>query len=91
MPATLDMVFKALADPTRRAMLERLTTSDLTVGELAAPFAMSTQAVSQHLAVLERAGLVRRGREAQWRTASLDPRPLRSADQWLAAFAHFWR
>ncbi|MCV2393538.1 metalloregulator ArsR/SmtB family transcription factor [Actinotalea sp. M2MS4P-6] len=86
----LDGVFRALADPTRRAILDRLAGSDLTVGELAEPFAMSTQAVSQHLAVLERAGLVVRGREAQWRTASLDPRPLRVAQGWIAEFGRFW-
>lgn len=86
----LDRVFQALADPTRRAILERLRVCDATVGELAEPFAISLQAVSRHLQVLERAGLVVRGREAQWRTAGLDPRPLRDAATWLGPFARFW-
>ena len=90
MADALDAVFRALSDPTRRAILERLRTSDATVGELAEPFAMTVQAVSRHLKVLEAAGLVTRGREAQWRTSSLDPRPLRDAAAWLAAFERFW-
>lgn len=90
MKQPLDLIFQALADPTRRAILERLQTCDATVGELAEPFAMSLQAVSRHLQVLERAGLVVRGREAQWRTAGLDPRPLRAAVAWLGPFERFW-
>ena len=85
----LSQVFRALADPTRRAILERLTECDLTVGEIAEPFAMTFQAVSRHLGVLERAGLVVRGREAQWRTAGLDPRPLRRVADWTAQFDRF--
>ncbi len=86
----LSGIFQALADPTRRAMLERLAGCDLTVGELAEPFAMTVQAVSRHLKVLEHAGLVVRGKEAQWRTAGLDPRPLREVLGWAARFEHFW-
>ncbi|HQY33398.1 metalloregulator ArsR/SmtB family transcription factor [Actinotalea sp.] len=89
-PETLNPVFRALADPTRRAILARLARCDATVGELAEPFPMTLQAVSRHLAVLERAGLVVRGREAQWRTSSLDPRPLRDAAAWLDGFRSFW-
>ncbi len=87
----LSTIFQALADPTRRAILERLGSCDLTVGEIAEPFDMTFQAVSRHLKVLERAGLVVRGRDAQWRTAGLDPRPIRAARDWTDAFAHFWR
>ena len=87
---SLSLVLGALADPTRRAILERLAECDATVGELAEPFPMTLQAVSRHLAVLERAGLIERGREAQWRTSSLDPRPLREVQQWVAGFARFW-
>ena len=90
MKDSLDLVFQALADPTRRAILERLRSCDATVGELAEPFAMSLQAVSRHLQVLERAGLVVRAREAQWRTAGLDPRPLRDVTAWLGPFTRFW-
>lgn len=86
----LNRVYRAVADPTRRAILTRLARCDATVGELAEPFPMSLQAVSRHLAVLERAGLVVRGREAQWRTSSLDPRPLRDAAAWLEEFRPFW-
>lgn len=86
----LSGIFQALSDPTRRAMLERLAGCDLTVGELAEPFDMTVQAVSRHLKVLERAGLVVRGRDAQWRTAGLDPRPLRAVAGWTSRFAHFW-
>jgi len=85
----LDLVFGALADPTRRAILDRLTECDATVGELAEPFPISLQAISRHLAVLERAGLIVRGREAQWRTSSLDPRPLRAVLDWIGPFARF--
>ncbi len=86
----LDLVFRALSDGTRRAMLQRLADSDLTVGELAEPVEMSPQAVSQHLATLERAGLVVRTTDAQWRVASLDPRPLQHAQRWIAQFDRFW-
>lgn len=87
----LSAIFQALADPTRRAILERLGTCDLTVGEIAEPFDMTFQAVSRHLKVLERAGLVVRGRDAQWRTAALDPRAIREAHAWTDRFTHFWR
>ena len=90
MADALDAVFRALSDPTRRAILERLRTSDATVGELAEPFAMTVQAVSRHLKVLEAAGLVTRGREAQGRTSTPAPRPLRDAAAGLAAFERFW-
>ncbi|MDO8106939.1 metalloregulator ArsR/SmtB family transcription factor [Isoptericola sp. b441] len=89
MPDELTPVLQALADPTRRAILERLRECDLTVGEIAEPFAMTFQAVSRHLGVLQRAGLVVRGREAQWRTAGLDPRPLRRVAEWTAQFDRF--
>ena len=86
----LDLVLAAVADPTRRAILDRLRDCDATVGELAEPFPITLQAVSRHLKVLERAGLVVRGSEAQWRTSSLDPRPLREVAEWLDPFARFW-
>ncbi|MEU9839502.1 metalloregulator ArsR/SmtB family transcription factor [Actinomadura sp. NPDC048032] len=87
---TLDATFAALADPTRRAILTRLTQGDASVGELAAPFAMSQPAVSKHLRVLERAGLVSRGRDAQRRPCRLEARPLREALDWLADFRQYW-
>ncbi|GAA4376837.1 metalloregulator ArsR/SmtB family transcription factor [Actinomadura verrucosospora] len=87
---TLDTTFAALADPTRRAILTRLTQGDASVGELAAPFAMSQPAVSKHLRVLERAGLVSRGRDAQRRPCRLEARPLREALDWLADFREYW-
>ncbi len=87
----LDLVLAAIADPTRRAILEHLATCDATVGEIAEPFPITLQAVSRHLQVLERAGLVVRGRDAQWRTSSLDPRPLREVLAWIDPFARFWQ
>ena len=86
----LDATFAALADPTRRAILARLADGDATVTELAAPFAMSQPAVSKHLKVLERAGLISRGREAQWRPARLDGRSLGDAADWLDRYRAFW-
>jgi DNA-binding transcriptional ArsR family regulator len=86
----LSRTFAALADPTRRAILARLTTGAATVGELAAPFDMSLPAVSKHLKVLERAGLVTRGREAQWRPCRLEAEPLKDAAAWLAHYRRFW-
>jgi DNA-binding transcriptional ArsR family regulator len=86
----LSRTFSALADPTRRAILERLTAGEATVGELAAPFAMTLAAVSKHLRVLENAGLVTRGRDAQFRPASLDARPLAAASHWIGDYARFW-
>ncbi|SNR29110.1 ArsR/SmtB family transcription factor [Actinomadura mexicana] len=88
--STLDTTFAALADPTRRAILTRLTQGDASVGELAAPFAMSQPAVSKHLRVLERAGLLSRGRDAQRRPCRLEARPLREALDWLADFRQYW-
>lgn len=91
MPAdSLSATFAALADPTRRAILARLTQGEASVTELAAPFDMSLPAISKHLKVLERAGLVARGREAQWRPVRLEPRPLREATGWLEHYRRFW-
>ncbi|HEX7097678.1 MAG TPA: metalloregulator ArsR/SmtB family transcription factor [Acidimicrobiia bacterium] len=86
----LSRTFAALADPTRRAILHRLTAGEATVKELAAPFEMSLPAVSKHLKVLERAGLIRRGRHGQWRPCRLDARPLKDAAQWIADYQPFW-
>lgn len=86
----LSRTFSALADPTRRAILERLSTGEATVGEIAQPFDMSLAAVSKHLRVLERAGLVARGRDAQYRPARLDARPLADASRWIGDYARFW-
>jgi DNA-binding transcriptional ArsR family regulator len=82
----LSLTFAALADPTRRAILARLADGELTVNELAKPFAMSVQAISKHLKVLERAGLIKRGREAQWRPSRLDPAPLNAASEWIEQY-----
>ncbi|MEV1057113.1 metalloregulator ArsR/SmtB family transcription factor [Micromonospora chalcea] len=89
-PDVLDATFAALADPTRRAILARLAAGEATVTELAEPFAMSQPAVSKHLKVLERAGLVTRGRDAQRRPCRLDARPLREAVAWLANYRDYW-
>jgi DNA-binding transcriptional ArsR family regulator len=86
----LSITFAALADPTRRAILARLSDGPATVKELAAPFAISGPAVSKHLRVLERAGLVARGREAQWRPRSLEPAPLKEVAEWAEGFHRFW-
>ncbi len=86
----LSRTFAALADPTRRAMLERLSAGEATVGELAEPFDMTFAAVSKHLRVLEQAKLVSRGRNAQYRPARLDPRPLAAASHWIGGYAQFW-
>lgn len=86
----LSRTFAALADPTRRAMLTRLSGGAATVGELAEPFDMTFAAVSKHLRVLESAGLVTRGREAQYRPAQLDARPLAEASRWIGDYAQFW-
>lgn len=87
----LSRTFSALADPTRRAMLERLANGEATVGELAQPFDMTFAAVSKHLRVLEAAGLVTRGREAQFRPARLDAEPLAAASRWIGDYAQFWQ
>lgn len=86
----LSSTFAALADPTRRAILARLTTGEATVGELAEPFTISQQAVSQHLRVLEHAGLIERTRAAQLRPSRLRGAPLRAASEWLETYREFW-
>jgi DNA-binding transcriptional ArsR family regulator len=86
----LSGVFAALADPTRRAILARLAEGEATVNELAAPFPISLQAVSKHLKVLERAGLITRGRDAQWRPCRLEPAPLRDIAEWTEQYRRFW-
>jgi DNA-binding transcriptional ArsR family regulator len=86
----LSITFKALADPTRRAILARLSLGETSVMELAKPFDMSLPAVSQHLKVLESAGLVTRGREAQWRPCRLEAAALREATDWLDHYRRFW-
>jgi DNA-binding transcriptional ArsR family regulator len=86
----LSTTLAALADPTRRAILARLADGEATVGELAAPFAMSLPAVSRHLKVLEHAGLIARGRNAQWRPCRLDPMPLRELAGWLDRYRRHW-
>ena len=86
----LDQVFSALADPTRRAILARLASGEATVTELAAPFDISLPAVSKHLKVLERAGLIVRGRARQWRPARLEATPLREVAEWAERYRRFW-
>jgi DNA-binding transcriptional ArsR family regulator len=86
----LSRTFAALADPTRRAILTRLSHGEATVNDLAAPFSMSLPAVSKHLQVLERAGLIARGREAQWRPARLIAAPLEPASEWISDYRRFW-
>jgi len=86
----LSATFAALADPTRRAILARLLEGSATVKELSAPFAMSGPAVSKHLRVLERAGLITRGREAQWRPCELDAAPLKDVAEWAQRYRQFW-
>jgi DNA-binding transcriptional ArsR family regulator len=86
----LSATFAALADPTRRAILARLSLGETSVSELAEPFEISLPAVSKHLKVLERAGLVARGREAQWRPCRIDAGPLREVADWLEHYRQFW-
>src|SRR6186997_199458 len=86
----LDATFLALADPTRRAILARLASGEASVTELAEPFDMSLPAVSKHLKVLERVGLIARNREAQWRRCRLDAAPLRDVSQWIDQYREFW-
>jgi DNA-binding transcriptional ArsR family regulator len=86
----LSATFAALSDPTRRAILARLTEGEATVNELADPFPISAQAVSKHLAVLERAGLIERGRAAQLRPSRISAAPLRDASRWLDGYRRFW-
>src|SRR3990170_4465001 len=86
----LDATFAALADPTRRAILAKLAAGEATVGELAEPFAMSQPAISKHLKVLERAGLISQGRDAQRRPRRLEARPLAEATEWLERYREIW-
>ena len=87
---TLSLTFAALADPTRRAILARLAAGAATVGELAEPFAISQPAISKHLKVLERAGLIERGVRAQWRPCELSAQPLKIASEWIGGYRQFW-
>lgn len=87
---TLNATFAALADPTRRALLARLAKGDAAVMELAAPFAMSLPAISRHLKVLEKAGLITKARDAQWRPCRLAAAPLQGAADWLGQYRQFW-
>jgi DNA-binding transcriptional ArsR family regulator len=89
-PDHLSTTLAALADPTRRAVLARLASGDLSVTELAEPFAMSLPAVSKHLKVLERAGLIARGRDAQWRPCRLQASPLKDVADWVEHYRRFW-
>ena len=89
-PDPLSATFSALADPTRRAILARLALGETTVMELAEPFDMSLPAVSKHLKVLERAGLIARSREAQWRPCRIEPRALKQVDEWLERYRRMW-
>jgi DNA-binding transcriptional ArsR family regulator len=89
-PDRLSTTFAALADPTRRAILARLALGETSVTELAKPFEMSLPAVSKHLKVLEHAGLIARGREAQWRPCRLEPKALKGVDDWLEHYRRFW-
>jgi len=86
----LSRVFSALADPTRRAILARLTQGEATVSELAAPFALSLPGVSKHLKVLQRAGLITQGRKAQWRPCRLDAAPLKDVADWIERYRRHW-
>jgi DNA-binding transcriptional ArsR family regulator len=86
----LSSTFSALADPTRRAILARLSLGETTVAELAKPFAMTPPAVTKHLKVLERAGLITRGRHAQWRPCRLEAAPLKEATDWMERYRIFW-
>ena len=86
----LSTTFSALADPTRRAILARLASGEASVTQLAQPFEMSMPAVSKHLKVLERAGLIARGRDAQWRPCRLEPAPLKDVAEWVGHYRRFW-
>jgi DNA-binding transcriptional ArsR family regulator len=89
-PDRLSTTFAALADPTRRAILARLALGETSVSELAKPFDISGPAISKHLKVLERAGLIARGREAQWRPCRIEPHALKDVDDWLERYRRFW-
>ena len=88
--ASLDSIFAALADPTRRAIVTRLATGEATVLELAAPFEISLPAISRHLKVLERAGLIARSRDAKWRPCRLDAAPIKEVARWADGYRQFW-
>lgn len=90
MSASLDETFSALSDPTRRAILARLASGESSVSELAEPFDISLPAISRHLKVLERAGLITRGRDAQWRPCRLEVAPLKEAAGWIEHYRRFW-
>ena len=90
MPDPLSTTFAALADPTRRAILSRLTSGEASVTELAQPFDMSLPAVTKHLKVLQRAGLITQGREAQWRPCKLEAKPMREAAAWMEPYRRHW-
>ena len=87
---SLSLTLSAMADPTRRAILARLSSGEASVTELAAPFAITLPAVSKHLKVLERAGLIARSREAQWRPCRIETLPLREVDEWLGRYRRLW-
>jgi DNA-binding transcriptional ArsR family regulator len=89
-PDQLSATFSALADPTRRAILAQLASGEVSVTKLAEPFQMSMPAISKHLKVLERAGLIARGREAQWRPCKLAPAPLKEVSEWVENYRRFW-
>jgi len=89
-PDRLSATFAALADPTRRAIIARLALGETSVSELAKPFDISGPAISKHLKVLERAGLIARGREAQWRPCRIEPQALKNVDDWLERYRRFW-
>ena len=89
-PDPLSVTLSALADPTRRAILARLAEGEANVNDIAAPFAISLPAISRHLKVLENAGLITRGRDAQWRPCRLEPAALKGVDDWLAFYRRFW-
>jgi DNA-binding transcriptional ArsR family regulator len=89
-PDSLSSTFAALSDPTRRAILARLATGECSVGELAKPFAMSLPAVSKHLRVLERAGLIAQRRDAQWRPCRIEAGPLKDVSDWAEQYRHIW-
>lgn len=89
-PDTLSTTFSALADPTRRAILARLSSGEASVTELAAPFEMSMPAISKHLKVLQNAGLIVRGREAQWRPCRIEAKPLKDIFDWVEHYRNFW-
>lgn len=87
---TLSLTFSALADPTRRAILNRLMKGNASVTELAEPFQMSLPAITKHLKVLESAGLISRGKEAQWRPCQIEAKPLKDVSKWVEHYRHFW-